>query len=182
MTTIIGVQHEDGCVLLADSRTTDGSGRIYSHASVKKLSECGPAIVGGSGEVMPCDITQHIWVAPPLTAKDKKDPFHYMITKAMPSLRKCLTQHGYNFDEPSPGENRFQFLIAVDGEIFDVDQDLAVSRVDDGIYAVGSGAPYAIGALHAGASIMEAMEIAAKVTAFTAPPYIRMEQKKTAKR
>ena len=110
MTTIIGVQHDDGCTLLADSRTTDGSGRIYSHSSVKKLSECGPAIVGGSGEVMPCDITQHIWIAPPLTVKDKKDPFHYMITKAMPSLRKCLTQHGYNFDDPSPGETRFQFL------------------------------------------------------------------------
>jgi ATP-dependent protease HslVU (ClpYQ) peptidase subunit len=93
------------------------------------------------------------------------------ITKALPSLRKCLVENGYNFDE-SKTETRFQFLIAVCGEIFDVDHELSVSKNESGIYAAGSGAPYALGALHAGADAYEAMEIAAKLTAFTSGPYI----------
>jgi ATP-dependent protease HslVU (ClpYQ) peptidase subunit len=56
---------------------------------------------------------------------------------------------------------------------------LAVSKNDDGIYAVGSGADFAIGALHAGATPMQAMEIAAKVSAYTAPPFIERSQKRS---
>ena len=51
-------------------------------------------------------------------------------------------------------------------------------RSMDGTYAVGSGATYALGALHAGAKPMKAMEIAAKLTAFTSGPYIEKEQLK----
>ena len=99
MTTIIGVEYEDGCTLMADSRTTDSEGRIYSHPTITKLNRRGDFIIGGSGEVSPCDITQHIWMPPRLTAADKKDVYHFMIKKAMPSLRKCLKDNGYNFDE-----------------------------------------------------------------------------------
>ena len=97
-----------------------------------------------------------------------------MISKAMPSLRECLKANGYNFDEAQEKDSgaRFQFLIACNGQLFDIDSDLAVMRSSDGIYGVGSGAAYAIGAIHAGAKPMKAMEIAAKLTAFTAGPYI----------
>jgi ATP-dependent protease HslVU (ClpYQ) peptidase subunit len=98
-----------------------------------------------------------------------------MIVKAMPSLRKCMAVNGYNFEEDSK-ENRFQFIIAVGGEIFDVDQELSISKSADGVYAAGSGASYALGALYAGADAYQAMEIASKLTAFTAGPYISKEQ------
>jgi hypothetical protein len=171
MTTIIGIETETQSHLIADSQTTDDNGFIYNHPNVKKLSERGAFIIGGSGEVLPCDVAQHIWDPPTPTTKDRKDLYHFMITKAMPSLRKCLTENGYNFDE-TKGELRFQFLIAVCGEIFDIDNDLSVSKNKSGIYAAGSGASYALGALHAGADAYEAMEIASKLTAFTAGPYI----------
>ena len=177
MTTIIGLQYDTNCFIVADSRTTDDSGYIYSHQDVKKIAELGSFLVAGSGEVLPCDIAQHIWQPPVPTKKDRQDLYHFMIATAMPSLRKCLSSNGYNFDEPRT-ESRFQFLIAVCGEIFDVDQELSVSRNEEGIYAVGSGAAYAIGAIHAGADAYEAMEIAAKVTAFTAGPYYSKIQTK----
>jgi ATP-dependent protease HslVU (ClpYQ) peptidase subunit len=104
-----------------------------------------------------------------------------MIAKAMPSFRKCLTENGYDFNEDHDKSKeglRFQFLMAVGGELFDIDQDLAVMRSMDGTYAVGSGATYALGALHAGAKPMKAMEIAAKLTAFTSGPYTEKEQYK----
>ena len=181
MTTIIGVEYKDKALLLADNQVTDDSGRIYSHPKMAKISERGDFLIAGSGEVSPCDIAQHLWVPPKPTAKDKQDVYHFMISKAMTSLRKCLTDNGYNFDEPHDKSRdglRFQFLIACGGELFDIDQDLAVMKSSDGQYGVGSGAQFALGALAAGVTPMEAMEIAAKKTAFTSGPYLEKVQLK----
>jgi ATP-dependent protease HslVU (ClpYQ) peptidase subunit len=180
MTTIIGIEHKDRCFIVADSRTTDADGKIYSHPEVKKISENGSFLIAGSGETLPCDIAQHIWEPPVPTKQDKEDLYHFMISKAMPSLRKCMTDNGYKFNDDID-EIRFQFIMAVGGEIFDVDQELSISKSADGVYAAGSGAPYALGALHAGADAYEAMEIASKLTAFTAGPYISKEQPKKIK-
>lgn len=177
MTTIIGIQQENGCVIVADSQTTDHSGKIYSHPDTKKISSRGEFLIAGSGEVLPCDIAQHIWIPPKTNKKDREDLYHFMISKAMPSLRKCLSDNGYNFDESKEDSGiRFQFIIAICGELFDIDQELSVSRNKDGIYGAGSGADFAIGALHAGVDALQAMEIAAKVSAYTAPPFLSKEQ------
>jgi ATP-dependent protease HslVU (ClpYQ) peptidase subunit len=174
MTTIIGVEYDDHCLIMADSRVTDDDGRVFSHPVMRKIANRGDLIIAGAGEVAPCDVAQNIWTPPQVTAKDKKDPYKYMITKAMPSLRKCLVENGYNFDEPkdkADSQSRFQFLIAVGGEIFDVDEDLAVMKSDKGLYAIGSGGAYALGALYAKAEPDEAMKIASEVSAFTFPPF-----------
>lgn len=181
MTTIVGVQYKDKAVLVADSRVTDDSGRIYTHPQMRKITERNGYLIAGAGEVGPCDIANHLWTPPRITAKDKTDVYHFMITKVMPSLRKCLIDNGYNFEEPhdrSKDGLRFQLLIAVAGEIFDISDDLSVCMSDDGIYGIGSGSPYALGALHAGAKPLKAMEIAAKLTAFTAAPFDVVEQEK----
>ena len=175
MTTIIGLEYKDRCFLVADSQTTDEGGRIYTHPEVEKITANGLFLIAGSGETLPCDIAQHIWESPVPTKQDRQDLYRFMIKKAMPSLRKCMTENGYNFDEDSK-EVRFQFIMAVGGEIFDIDQELSISKSADGVYAAGSGAPYALGAIHAGADAYEAMEIASKLTAFTAGPYISKEQ------
>ena len=181
MTTIIGVEYKDHCVIMADSRVTDDDGRVFSHPVMRKIANLGDVIIAGSGEVAPCDVAQNLWVPPTVTAKDKKDPYRYMITKAMPSLRKCLVENGYNFDEPKDKgdtQSRFQFLIAVGGELFDVDEDLAVMKSDKGFYAIGSGGAYALGALYANAEPGEAMKIASEISAFTSPPFAFDSQEK----
>ena len=104
MTTIVAVQYEDRCVLAADNQVTDGSGRIYRHVDMAKISERGAFLVAGSGEVQPCDVAQHIWKPPAPTAGDKKNTYHFMITKVMPSLREALKTNGYNFDEAQEKE------------------------------------------------------------------------------
>lgn len=181
MTTIIGVQYDDKAVIIADNQVTDDGGRIYRHPQMAKISKRGPLLIAGSGEVSPCDIAQHIWNPPKLTIKDKQDVYHYMITKVMPSLRKCLTDNGYDFNEDhdkSKDGPRFRFLVACKGELFDIDDTLSVIRDETGFYAVGSGDSYALGALNAGAEPMEAMKIAAKLTAFTSGPFLEMVQYK----
>jgi ATP-dependent protease HslVU (ClpYQ) peptidase subunit len=181
MTTIVGVQYEDKCVLGADSQVTDPDGRIQRHSQMVKISQRGDLLIAGSGEVNPCDIAQHIWNPPKLTAAHKKDVYHFAITKVVPSLRKCLKDNGYNFEEErdkSTNEQRFHFLIAVGGEIFDISDDLSVTRSQDGLYAVGNGSAYALGALHAGAKAEEALEIAEKLDAYTSGPFQVVEQEK----
>jgi ATP-dependent protease HslVU (ClpYQ) peptidase subunit len=178
MTTIIGIEYNDKSVLVADSRVIDDAGKIYAHKVMKKIASRGALLIAGAGEVAPCDIAQNIWMPPQFTAKDKKDPYRFMIVKAMPSLRKCLTENGYNFDEDKKDGMRFQFLMAVGGELFDVDEDLSVMKSDDNIYAIGSGGSFALGALYAGAEPMMAMEIASKVSAYSAPPFYSEEQYK----
>lgn len=181
MTTIIGVQYKDKAVFIADSRVTDDNGRIFSHPNMKKISERNGFVIGGAGEVAPCDIAMHLWNPPKPTSKDKENLYQFMIKKAMPSLRKCLTENGYNFDEPTDRSKdglRFQLLLGVGGEIFDISDDLSVCISGDGIYGVGSGAPYALGALNVGAKPLKAMETAAKLSAFTAAPFQTVEQSK----
>lgn len=178
MTTIIGIEYPDRSVLVADSRVTDDAGRIYAHRVMKKISQRGSLLIAGAGEVTPCDIAQNIWIPPQFTAKDKKDVYRFMITKVMPSLRKCLTDNGYNFEEDKKDGMRFQFLISVGGEIFDIDEDLSVMKSDDNLYAIGSGGPYALGALYAGAEPEVAMDIASKVSAYSAPPFYQEVQYK----
>lgn len=178
MTTIIGIEYSDHSLIFADSRVTDDSGRIYAHRVMKKIASRGALLIAGAGEVAPCDIAQNIWIPPTFTAKDKKDVYRFMITKAMPSLRKCLTDNGYNFEEDKKDGMRFQFLIACGGEIFDIDEDLSVMKSDDNFYAIGSGGPFALGALYAGAKPEFAMEIASKVSAYSAAPFYQEVQYK----
>jgi len=183
MTTIVGVQYEDKCVIVADNQVTDDQGRRFIHPDMKKIAERGAFLIAGSGEVSPCDIVQHFWNPPKPTATDKKDLYHFVITKAMPSMRKCLVENGYDFNEgkgdgKDDGEQRFHFIIAVGGELFDVGDDLSVCRSEENWYAVGSGAPYALGALYMGAHPEEAVEAAIKFSVYSSGPLLTMEQYK----
>ena len=186
MTTIVGVQYEDKCVIVADNQVTDfstSSMRRMNHSDMKKISERGSFLIAGSGEVMPCDVAQRIWSPPKPTATDKKDLMNFVITKAMPSLRKCLVDNGYDFNEgkgegKADGEQRFHFIMAVGGELFDVGDDLSVCRNDEGLYAIGSGGDLALGALGVGASPELAVETACRFSIYSSGPTQTMEQYK----
>lgn len=175
MTTIIGLQKEDHCLLIADSRVTDDAGRTYHHPSMTKISKRGKFLIAGAGLTQPCDIVQHCWRPPSPTPTAYKDLYHYMVADVIPSIRVALSVGGYVPDKESD-EPDFIFLIAIKGTIFEVDETLSVLMRDDGIYGIGSGAPYAIGALQAGANWRKAMQIAAKNNVFTAPPFITHKQ------
>lgn len=177
MTTIIGLQAKTSCLLVADSRVTDDSGRTYAHPTMSKITKRGKFLIAGAGTTQPCDIVQHVWKPPTLTPASYKDLYHFMIADVVPSIRTTLSANGYTPDKESE-EPDFIFLIAVGGTIFELDDTLSVLLRDDGIYGIGSGAPYAIGALQAGATWRQSMQIAAKNNIFTAPPFITHKQTK----
>lgn len=177
MTTIVAVQSDDGVLFGADSQVTAANGRKYSATRMVKISERNGYIIAGSGECAPCDIAQHIWSPPIPTAKDKRDLYHFMIAKVIPSLKQCFKDNDYKVNQDDD-ETAFSFLIALDGELFEIADDFSISLDDSGFYGVGSGSSYAIGALHAGATVEQALMIAANNDAFTSAPFIYIDQEK----
>lgn len=101
-----------------------------------------------------------------------------MIAKVMLSLRDCLKSNGYNFDDSSDDDYRFKFILAVAGELFEIDDDCSVCVRDDGLYGIGSGSEFALGALHAGATPLAALEIASRLDVFTSKPFMKRESRK----
>jgi ATP-dependent protease HslVU (ClpYQ) peptidase subunit len=178
MTTIIGLQKPDHCLLIADSRTTDDGGRTYSHPIVSKITKRGKYLIAGSGLTQPCDIVQHVWKPPAIPTNAKKDLYHFVISEVVPSIREALNANGYIPDKENSNEPDFLFLIAIQGTIFELDDSLSVMMRDDGLYGIGSGSPYAIGALQAGATWRKAMQIACKNNIFSAPPFITHTQRR----
>ena len=184
MTTIIAIQQKNKVLFGADSQVTSSSGRIQRHKEMIKISERGPFIIAGSGECAPCDIAQHIWNPPRPTGNEWKDLYHFMIAKVVPSLKACFKENEYKWDIDED-EAKFCFLIAIAGQVFELADDMSISLNDTGFYGVGSGSSYAIGALEAGSSLSESLEIAARNDAYTSSPFIYYEQpqhKKTTKR
>jgi ATP-dependent protease HslVU (ClpYQ) peptidase subunit len=175
MTTIIGIQKEDHCIIAADSRTT-AMNRPYSHPTVTKITKRGKWLIAGAGDVQPCDVIQHVW-KPPALPITKRDLYSFMITDVAPSLRECIKESGYVPDKDD-ADAGFEFLIAINGTIYQVDDSYSVYLRDDGLYGIGSGSSWAIGALAQNATWKKALQIAAKNDVYTAPPFIMHKQEK----
>jgi len=175
MTTILAIQQKGKVLFGADSQVTAGNGRIQRHKEMIKISTRGPFIIAGSGECAPCDIAQHIWQQPRPQGGEWSDLYHFMIAKVVPSLKACFKENEYKWDVEDD-ESKFCFLIAIGGQVFELADDMSISLTDTGFYGVGSGSSYAIGALEAGASLSEALEIAARNDAYTSGPFLYYTQ------
>ncbi len=179
MTTIVGVQKDGYVILGADTQVTDGA-RKHNHVKMEKISKNNGYLIAGAGDSQPCDILQHVFAPPIPTLADRKDLYHFMITKFIPAMRECLEENGYKPD-PSDKDAGFNTLISFDGEIFDIGDDFSVVLNNDGIYGVGAGSQYAIGALYAGATVEKALEYAANNDIYTSGPFQIVKQTKSTK-
>ena len=171
MTTIIGVEYANRCVVLGDSRVV-GDSKIYSHPDMVKVVTNGNFIIGAAGDVRALQVILHTWKPPVAVAKDKENLFQFMIAKVVPSLKQQLTEYGLLESKSADKEFEVYVLIAFNGNIFEIDSDFAVSRSKSGYYGIGTGGDYALGALYAGATPEQAASIAALNDSKTAEPFI----------
>lgn len=176
MTTIVGVQKDDMVVIGTDSVVTAGS-RQYTHPHMEKVIDNHGFLIGGAGDVAACDPIMYSFTPPKPTVAEKKDLYRFMIRKFAPALREFLNKIGYTPDKDDKDAG-FELLVAYDGELFIVDNEFTVLMDQSGILGVGSGSPFAVGALLGGASIEEALQIAADSTSYTRPPFKIFVQEK----
>lgn len=180
MTTIVAVCKNGNVTMGADSQVTDGS-RPNRHSKMEKITKNNGWLIAGSGDSTPCDILQHIFIPPVPTVKERDNLYRFMITKFVPAMQECLEENNWKPDQ-NDKDSGFSMLFAFDGEVFDIGNDFSVLLNSDGIYGVGNGAHFAIGALYAGASVEDALRIAANNDIYTSGPMQIVKQQKQAKK
>ena len=144
MTTLAAIQGEGWCAIAADSQVSDETGFTMEIVTGKVFSS-GPALIAAAGSVRGINILQFAWTAPACTTKSTDV---YMTKTFIPAMRRAFIENGY--DMKSDGDvasNENEFLIAVKGVLYSVDDDYSWERCSRHLYAGGSGANYALGAL-----------------------------------
>ena len=154
MTTIVGMQGDGFAVICTDSRISDDTGGTLSTLGqgMSKVAQNGPYLIGAAGDVRAINILHHAFAppTPPSNLKGKKlDAF--MTVKFIPALRECLEKQGYSyFDKDSNFTATFESTIitVIHSTIYVIDGDYSWASDSNGLYAIGSGSDYAIGAMN----------------------------------
>ena len=177
MTTVIAIQHSDGVEMIADSQI-NSNGKPYFHDDMVKIVERGKYLIGVAGRVVALQAIQNSWNPPAFPSAYKGSLYNFVITKIVPSLKMFIDESKMFSEKEKEEGELFSILLAVKGEVFEIDEDYSVARRADGIYAIGSGADFALGALMAGAESTDAMQIAASLDLNTHAPFMTLHQEK----
>lgn len=178
MTTVAALQGPDWAVVGYDSRVTDDE-RIYSLPKDSGKVNCvGEYILGVSGDMRAVNLICYTMKPPPLPFFGRDSLDRFFSSKFIPAMRKCFVSAGYDNSEGCSA----RALVAVRGVVFEVGPDYDWCREESGVYAIGSGASFALGALYQSGGknkdtpsssskrLREAVGIAAQLDPNTAPP------------
>lgn len=196
MTTIVAYQGSDYAVVGVDSRvsTMDDSGYV-SHimtlsSDSTKVTTVGKYILGAAGDFRAINILHHVFQPPSLTpGLHGKKLDQFMTMKFIPALRECFEKQGYAAPERDNSshiaEQGSTILVVVNSKIYVVDFDYAWASDSSGVYALGTGCQYALGAMsillgkdkkdisptQARNFVLKALNVAAKYDPHTGAPF-----------
>lgn len=194
MTTIVGVQGDGYSMICTDSRISsfDESGMAYQITTLGtgtcKVAPNGRYLLGAAGDVRAINILHHVFAppTPPFTESGAKLD-HFITQKFIPILRNCFENTGYatpdKDDKNHIAEHASQILVVVNGTIYIIDGDYSWTSDKSGIYAIGTGSSYALGALYAlsngkeltiakaRTAVNKALSIASKFDPYTGAPF-----------
>lgn len=201
MTTIAAIQGEGFSVICADSRIADvdSDGYIVQLSTLKegatKVALNGKYLLGAAGDLRAINLLHHAFHPPVLPAGMKeKNLGSFFTNRFVPALRKCFESSGYVVEGQNGNniaEHGSVILVSIMGSIYIVDRDYSWMSDSSGIYALGTGASYALGAMHslypkdAKLSIKDAedlcihaLEVASKLDPYTGSPFHTFVQKR----
>lgn len=160
MTTILAVQGETFAVIGADSRISlfDDSGTAFQVSTLgtgsAKVAENGKYLIGVAGDVRAINILHHAFQPPaPPTSKDRQKLDGFMTKVFIDSLRRTFEEHGYASPTTEQSEHLAEqsssIIVAVAGVIYVVEYDYGWTSDTNGVYAIGTGSSFALGAMMA---------------------------------
>lgn len=158
MTTIVAVKTETDIKFAWDSQVT-WQGRAM--LGCEKVFDNGPVTFGVAGSGRAGDILKHMDIPGRREYEPDFDNEHWIVTELVPAIVTAFQDVSAG-GEGQPFDVDGHIILAVDGVIGYLASDLCWAEDASGIYAVGSGSDYAIGALEAGASVKKAVEVAVK--------------------
>lgn len=194
MTTIVGIQGDDYAVICTDSRISsfDESGMAYQITTLgtgsSKIAQNGRYFLGAAGDVRAINILHHAFVPPTPTFTTGGIRLDQFITqKFIPALRHCFESTGYAMPENDASSHIAQhastIIVVINGVIYIIDGDYSWTSDKTGMYAIGTGSSYALGAIHALSNgkemelskakkvVNKSLSIASKFDPYTGAPF-----------
>lgn len=157
MTTILAIQGDGFATVAVDSRiSTMDEGGFASQITTlgqgsSKVAQVGKYLLGAAGDMRAINILHHVFQPPSLTpglTGRKLDQFITM--KFVPTLRDCFEKQGYASPENDSATHIAQhgstILVVLNGCVYVVDGDYSWTSDYHGVYALGTGSSYALGA------------------------------------
>jgi ATP-dependent protease HslVU (ClpYQ) peptidase subunit len=112
-----------------------------------KIAQNGKYLVAAAGLVRGMNLIQHAF-NPPAPPKSNLDKF--MVNSFVPALRKCFQAAGYDMkDDGDVAQHDNEFIVAVNGVLYLIDEAYGVERTSNRVYVTGSGMELALGAADA---------------------------------
>jgi len=175
MTCIVAIAENGKVYMGGDSLVSTSSGykRIKRE---KKVFKIGEFLIGVAGSVRGDNLLKFSLDVPKNTGKDD---FKYVVTSVVPVLRELFRDAGHSeIDNNVEGVGNY-LLIGYRGVIYNFNGDFQIDVYAEDFTAVGTGRPYALGAMEAlnrkksspKEKIISALEIAGKYNAFVGAPY-----------
>jgi hypothetical protein len=163
------------------------------NSNVSKIIQINGMLIGVSGDVRAINLVAHSLQVPQVSASLRgKKLDDYVTNKFIPALRACFDANGYSTPPKESSdhiaEQGSEMLLAVNSVIYQIGNDYAWSNDASGLYAIGTGEQYAIGALAAllktkvtavamaKKQCLNALAIAAKFDPHTGYPYQTFQQ------
>lgn len=205
MTTIVGIQGDNYAVICTDSRISsfDDSGMAFQittlGAGTSKVATNGKYILGAAGDVRAINILHHAFTPPPPPVHAYGKKLDQFITRMfIPALRACFEEQGYANSNRDNGahiaEQDSTIIAVVHGTVYIIESDYSWTSDTSGIYAIGTGSSYALGALQAligtkkltaqQAKVLanKALTVASKFDPYTGSPFQAFSQERDAKK
>lgn len=159
MTTIIGIQGEGWSVVGADSKISsfaeDGfiSGQSILPPHASKLVNRDGYVMGAAGDVRAINLLHHVFEPPSARYATTPEKIDQHITKRLvPALRACFDAEGFSPPENEKREHQAEhsstIIVSVKARLYVIENDYSWTQDATGIYAIGTGCQYALGALH----------------------------------
>lgn len=160
MTTIIMHETEDSVLIAFDSKVSGSSTQSSTNYSQKVfINPAADIILGVAGYLRAAQVLAYADL--PAIDEHDWDVDRYVTMELLPAIHEVVNTYG---DEDDTDYSRF--LAVVRGRVYDIAGG-SWTRNPSGVYGIGSGSDYAIGAYAAGADLAEAVEIAAEFDAAT---------------
>lgn len=143
MTCIIAIE-EEGVVYMGSDAAASGDGLVGIVTSPKVFHN-GPLLIGYTDSFRMGQLLQYTLEAP--IESMTWDVDRWVSVDLMAAVRTCFEENGYEVSKEGRVEGG-QFLVAVAGRCYEVQDDYSALRYSSGEYSVGAGASHAMGSLH----------------------------------
>ena len=151
MSIVVALRQQNRITMAADTLAIFGESMAIdeSNARAVKIVPIGDAILGGTGWAVYDDILDHFLAnAQPPRLHNRRDIYAFFLEfwKALRETYSLVNEQAASKETPF-GDLDATFLLASPGGLFKISSDMGVTEFHR-YHAIGSGAEYAIGALH----------------------------------